>query len=137
MSDDIRWKQRFENFERAYLFLKKSVELGKYDDLQRAGLIQAFEFTFELGWKTAKDYLESMGLTPAFPRQVIKEAFAARVITDGHVWLKMLDKRNELSHTYNDTQANNAVEIVRKEYFPPIQQLYQTLKKINESSCTD
>lgn len=132
MSEDVRWKQRFENFEKAYLFLKEAVALGQYDKLQQAGLVQSFEFTFELAWKTAKDYLESMGVSVPYPRLVIKEAFQAGLIDDGHLWMKMLDKRNELSHTYNDIQAKNAVDTIRRDYFPALQRLHQSLSKISD-----
>jgi nucleotidyltransferase substrate binding protein (TIGR01987 family) len=102
MDQDIRWKQRFQNFERAFLFLKKAAELGNYDELQRAGLVQSFEFTFELAWKTLKDYLGRQGLETQFPRDVIKQAFATQLIEDGAHWVQMLDKRNELTRTYNE-----------------------------------
>lgn len=91
MEKDIRWKQRFQNFEKAFIFLKKGVELGKYDDLQRAGLVQSFEFTFELAWKTLKDYLEKQGLEVPYPREVIKSAFSTHLIVDGSLWIEMLD----------------------------------------------
>ncbi len=133
MEKDIRWKQRFQNLERAFLFLQKATNLGTYDDLQGAGLVQSFEFTFELAWKTLKDYLEMQGISASFPREVIKQSFATNLIDDGHLWIKMLDKRNELTHTYNDEQARRAVEIIRNEYYPAIKQMYDTFKKL----CSD
>lgn len=130
MKSDVRWKQRFQNFENAFLFLQRAEKLGVYDELQSAGLIQSFEFTFELAWKTLKDYLELQGIVVQFPRDVIKESFTTKLIEDGHVWIKMLDKRNELTHTYNQEQAKHAVTIIRKEYYPALEQVYNTLKKI-------
>ena len=82
---DIRWKQRLNNFEKAFDFSKKSVQLGSYDQLQAAGLVQTFEFNFELAWKTLKDYQNLMGLALNYPREVIKEAFKAGLITDGRL----------------------------------------------------
>lgn len=128
MSEDIRWKQRFQNFEKAFLFLKDAVDIPSYDELQRAGLVQTFEFTFELGWKVLKDYLESMGMTTQFPREVLKQAFATELIEDGHLWIEMLDKRNELTHTYNEEQALRAVTLIKKHYYPGLEQVYFTLK---------
>lgn len=129
MTKDIRWKQRFQNFEYAFIFLSKSCELEAYDELQGAGLVQAFEFTFELAWKTLKDYLQNQGVDVQFPREVIKQAFATQLIEDGALWIEMLDKRNELSHTYNQEQSQRAVQKIRNRYFPPIQQVYQVMKK--------
>lgn len=130
MKKDIRWKQRFQNFEKAFVFLKKWKELGVYDELQGAGLIQSFEFTFELAWKTLKDYMEEQGLPVQYPRDVIKQAFANQLIEDGAIWIQMLDKRNELTHTYNQEQAKNAVQKIRNVYFSPLEQVYNTMKKI-------
>lgn len=133
MKKDIRWKQRFQNFERAFLFFNKSCALESYDELQGAGLVQSFEFTFELAWKTLKDYLQEQGLEVQFPREVIKQAFAAQLIDNGTLWIEMLDKRNELTHTYNQEQAKRAVQLVRNNYFPPIEQVYKTMKQ----RCSD
>ena len=129
MREDVRWKQRFQNFERAFLFLKKSCNLGVYDELQGAGLVQSFHFTFELAWKTLKDYLQEQGLEVQFPREVIKQAFATQLIENGTMWIEMLDKRNQLTDTYNQEQAKKAIETIRNKYFSPIEQVYEMMKK--------
>ena len=107
MNPDIRWKQRFQNFDRGFVLLRDALarEPESLSMLEKEGVIQRFEYTFELAWKTLKDYLEESGLviTPITPRQVIKEAFAAKVISDGVVWVNMLDHRNLLSHTYDSS----------------------------------
>jgi nucleotidyltransferase substrate binding protein (TIGR01987 family) len=133
MEKDIRWKQRFQNFEHAYIFLSKSCRLEVYDELQSAGLVHSFVFTFELAWKTLKDYLENQGLQVQFPREVIKQAFTAQLIENGTLWIEMLDKRNELTHTYNQEQAKKARDTIRKKYFPSIEQVYKVLKQL----CSD
>lgn len=130
MKKDIRWKQRFQNFERAFIFLSKSCKLEKYDELQSAGLVQSFQFTFELAWKTLKDYLQEQGIDVQFPREIIKQAFAAQLIENGTLWIEMLDKRNELTHTYNQEQATRAIQIIRNTYFPQVEQVYQMMKKL-------
>ena len=129
MVEDVRWQQRFANFEKALLFLQAGCEQEKWTQLEEAGMVQAFEFTFELAWKTLKDYLSAKGITSNFPRDVIKDAFQTEIIQDGVSWLRMLDKRNELSHTYNETSARKALEIIKDEYYPCIHQLYLYLKK--------
>ncbi len=104
---DIRWKQRFQNYEKAYFLLKdalESKELSEYSDLEKeGGIAQRYEYTFELAWKVLKDYLVYSGinLEQVTPRVVIKEAFAAKIIDDGQAWLDMLEYRNLLSHTYD------------------------------------
>ena len=129
-TNDIRWKQRFQNFEKTFLFLKDAVEKSSYSPIEVGGLVQAFEFTFELGWKTIKDYLYEQGIVTGFPREAIKQAFHTQVIEEGQIWLEMLEKRKELSHTYNEEVAHHAVEIIKHSYFPAIQQVYIYFSKI-------
>ena len=128
MNQDIRWKQRFQNFEKAFLFLQRATRISTLDELQQAGLIQSFEFTFELAWKTLKDYLEAMGFLLKFPREVIKQAFQSELIKDGALWLEMLEKRNELTHTYDEIQTKKAVQLICEHYFLAVQQVYETLQ---------
>lgn len=130
---DIRWQQRFQNFEKAFRFFETAVEKEKYTPIEIGGLVQAFEFTFELAWKTIKDYLEEQGIETKFPRETIKEGFQTQIIEDGHTWIHMLEKRNELSHTYNETVAEKAVEVIKHRYYQAIAQVYRYFKeKANE-----
>ncbi len=126
---DVRWKQRFQNFEKAFLFFEEAVEKESYSPIEIGGLVQAFEFTFELGWKTVKDYLYEQGVETNFPRAALKEGFNTHIIIDGHIWIEMLERRNELSHTYNQEVAKNAVEIIKNNYYPAIHQVYQYFKQ--------
>ena len=128
MSQDIRWKQRFQNFEKAFNFLKNATERPFLDELQAAGLIQSFEFTFELAWKTLKDYLELKGFPLQYPRDVIKQAFQTHLIQNGELWLEMLEKRNELTHTYDEKHTKKSVATIRDRYFPELKQVYESLK---------
>jgi len=93
---DIRWKQRFHNFKNAFSFLSKAISLAAPSEIEEAGIVQAYEFTFELAWKTLKDYLEFNNIAVKFPRDVIKESFRYELIDNGEIWLDMLDKRNRL-----------------------------------------
>jgi nucleotidyltransferase substrate binding protein (TIGR01987 family) len=128
MSKDIRWKQRFHNFDRAFLLLREALERkpAVLSMLEKEGVIQRFEYTFELAWKCLKDYLEEGGLviSPITPRQVIKEAFAAKVISDGEVWINMLDNRNLLSHTYDFSVFEQTVEAIAAHYLPAMEKLH-------------
>lgn len=138
---DIRWKQRFENFEKAYNNFKLTLnalalkELENFSSNQNTGIIiykmaiiQAYEMAFELSWKTVKDFLTEQGIKTNFPREVIKEAFAYEIIDDGEVWIKMLDDRNATSHTYDEEKANLVVDDIRNKYFYAIEQVFNYLK---------
>lgn len=125
---DIRWRQRFENFERSYLLLERTVAITKPTEAERGGLIQFFETTFELAWKTLKDYLESEGFDVKTPRATIKQAFQINLLSDGALWLTMLDDRNRMAHTYDDKESQKIGVTIRESYFPLMQALYSTLK---------
>jgi nucleotidyltransferase substrate binding protein (TIGR01987 family) len=129
MNPDIRWKQRFQNFDRAYVLLRQALDRGPsaLSPLEKEGVIQRFEYSFELAWKTVKDFLEEGGLviSPVTPRQVLKDAFAAKVLTDGQAWIDMLDHRNLLSHTYDFSVFEKAVDAIAARYLPAMEELHQ------------
>jgi nucleotidyltransferase substrate binding protein (TIGR01987 family) len=129
---DIRWKQRFQNFDRAFVLLREALENGPdtLNQLEKEGVIQRFEFSFELAWKTLKDFMEQDGFVFATitPRQVLKDAFAAKILPDGQVWIDMLDHRNLLSHTYNLAKFEEAVKMVHEQYLDAFDQLHEFLQ---------
>ena len=113
---DIRWKQRFQNFEKAFLLLKKAVSIDNPSEVERAGLIQFFEITFELSWKLMADYLEELGFVANSPRDAIKFAIQAEIIKKGHLWMDALKDRNLTVHTYEE-EAALVIEKRIKEYY--------------------
>jgi nucleotidyltransferase substrate binding protein (TIGR01987 family) len=134
MDKTIRWKQRFQNLQNAFTQFQNAVLKKELSDLERSGLIQTFNFTFELCWKTLKDFLESKGLEEKFPRDVLKSSFQNGIIKEGHTWIDMLDKRNELIHLYSEDAVKKAVELIKTQYFPVINELIQELKIKNENN---
>ena len=131
MAEDIRWRQRFRHFEVATEHLATALTIVSPTEVERAGIIHFFEMTFELGWKTMKDYLEEGGYTLTSPRETIKQAFQAGVITDGHTWIEMLDKRNELTHTYDKKTAAHALKKITEQYAPLLIALHHFLQLKN------
>ncbi|MDZ7742738.1 MAG: nucleotidyltransferase substrate binding protein [Bacteroidota bacterium] len=128
-SKEIRWKQRFDNFNKAYLKLKEAIEdFENLDLLSKEGLIQRFEYSYELAWKTLKDFLESRQVETGFPRDVIKQAFAYDIIDDGEIWLNMHNQRNLLSHTYDEENFHKALELIRKQYYEQLSKLHHYLQ---------
>lgn len=129
MADDIRWNQRFDNYDRACILLREVVERGtaNLSQLEKEGAIQRFEFAFELGWKTLKDYLEENGLVidPVTPRNVIKEAFGAKLLDDAQVWIDMMLHRNLLSHTYDFKVFEAVLRAVEQRYYPAFDRLHE------------
>ncbi len=100
-----RWKQRFQNFERAFLLLETVIKIPRPSVVERAGMIQFFEVSFELGWKVLKDYLEDGGYLVKSPREAIKLGFQQGIVVNGEQRLQALSDRNLTVHIYNETQA--------------------------------
>lgn len=126
---DIRWKQRFENFTKTYKLIEKYSDKEIKTELERAGIIQLYDMSFELAWKVLKDYLESQGFIVKSPRETIKQAFQIELIDNGHLWLEALSKRNLLAHTYDEELATQMSKEIIEIYFPELKKLYYNLKK--------
>lgn len=132
----IRWKQRLQNFQKAIARLEKACQQKSYNELELAGLIQTFEFSFELAWKTLKDLLEFEGYDASSPRSAIRTALEAKHITaeQCETLLDALGKRNLLTHTYDEENAIEAKRLILDEYSPTLSHLsdYLTNKFENE-----
>jgi len=96
MTNDIRWQQRFHNYEKAFLLLERALTIATPSEVERGGIIQFYEMAFELAWKLMKDYLEQLGYTVNSPRDAIKQAFQANILDDGQRWMDALGDRNLL-----------------------------------------
>lgn len=129
----IRWKQRFQNFEKAFSQFEKAVlQIDELSILEKEGLIQRFEYTFELAWKTLKDFLESENVEARFPREVIKKGFQYEIISNGEVWMEMLENRNLMTHTYDAEIFESAVNLAVRSFYPEIKQLFLFFQTENQ-----
>lgn len=126
---DIRWKQRFENFNKSYILLEKYSKKTNLNELEEAGIIQFFEMTFEIAWKVLKDYLEKDGFMVKSPREAIKQAFQNDLINDGHIWIEALANRNLTTHTYDSELSSKMVKEIVDKYFPEIKIMHDKLEK--------
>lgn len=132
---DIRWKQRFANYERAFNRLSEAIEEEELNELERNGLVQRFEFTLELAWKTTKDFLEEKGFVfKPSPKDTFRQAQQGGYIGYAQELIDGLDLRNELSHDYDGQKFERAEEQLRQETFPALKALYEFFQQqINES----
>ena len=130
---DIRWKQRFVHYKKAFALLEQTMTIEAPSDAERAGLIQFFEMCFELAWKVLKDYLEEEGFSVASPRQAVKLAFQAGLIRDGHTWMEALKDRNLTVHTYEEKIAIAVEKKIRNAYFPALAALHRDFNKKADS----
>ena len=132
---EIRWKQRFSNFEKAFKLLEEGISLTENtSNIVKEGVIKRFEYTFELAWKTLKDYMEHGGIVTNLPREVIKQAFANGLILDGDAWIDMLEKRNLIAHTYDEKNFETVFSLITQKYFQAIKQVYDLLSKKNKET---
>ena len=115
---DIRWIQRFDNFKKMMVDFEEELSHDDYSKLEMAGIIQLFNLSFDLAWKTLKDLLAYEGHEVNSPRSAIKQAFASGLIVEGEKWLELLEKRNELVHAYDKEMATQAVAIIKADYAP-------------------
>lgn len=125
---DVRWKQRFENFEKAFKKLEEAVDKIHLNELERNGLIQRFEFTLDLAWKTMKDFLEQEGFQfKPSPKETIRQAVKAAYINQNQAQdiIDAIDLRNELSHHYNEEDFEVGEDKIRAVYFDRIKEVYQ------------
>ncbi|MYJ59854.1 MAG: nucleotidyltransferase [Synechococcus sp. SB0672_bin_6] len=129
-ADEIRWRQRLDSFSNALAQLSAACNQPSYTDLERSGLVQTFEFSFELAWKTLQDLLFYEGCVPKTPRAAIRQGFAADYLDekDCETLLDALDKRNLLSHTYRKELALEAETLIKTCYHPALTRLHATLQ---------
>ena len=124
---DIRWIQRCNNYKKALDQLQEAVELMKKRELSRLekqGVIQAFEYTHELAWKTLKDFLENRGVTDLYgSKDTTKEAFKLGLIQNGEAWMQMIKSRNLTSHTYDESTADDIILLIKDLYFGEFEKL--------------
>jgi nucleotidyltransferase substrate binding protein (TIGR01987 family) len=138
-TQDIRWIQRFNHFNKAFSQLKEAVELAqhrKLSKLEEQGLIQVFEFTHELAWNTLKDFLESRGVRNLYgSKDTTRAAFRTGLIENGEVWMDMINSRNLTSHTYDEATAAKIVSAIIHTYFTEFEAFQTRLEKMKAESA--
>ena len=133
--NDIRWEQRFSNYQKALAQLQKFIDKGDLSKLEEQGLIKAFEYTYELAWNTIKDFLEFQGQTDIYgSRDATRKAFELGIIEDGESWMDMLKSRSTTSHTYNEEVAEEICQAVFDVYFSLFIQLKTKLENLRSDS---
>ena len=123
-----RFIERKQDLTNATKRLKEALEQEE-TDIVIDGVLHRYEFTFELAWKTLKDYLEYLGIpmNTGSPREVIKESFAHNLISDGEIWIKMMLARNSLSHLYDEETSRQIYVAIKNEYIHELEKLVESL----------
>ena len=130
MAEDIRWQQRFANYQLALQQLETFFEPPALNERERQGLIKAFEYTFELAWNSLRDLLRSQGNSTLLgSRDTLREAFRLGLIEDGETWMLMIQDRNLTSHTYNRSTAEAIAANIVDRYLPCFKDLHARLQQ--------
>ena len=133
---DLRWIQRFANYQKALSTLREAIELDEkrtLTNLEKQGLIQSFEYTHELAWKVMQDVFHEQGNTSILgSRDATREAFAAELINDGQGWMDMIKKRNLTSHTYNEETADEIYEDITERFYTLFIEFDKTMTALKE-----
>jgi len=135
---DIRWQQRLANYGKAFEQLANAVATSQQrplSDLEKQGLIQAFEFTHELAWNVMKDYFAYQG-NPSITgsRDAAREAFQKGLIEDGEGWMEMIRSRNQTSHTYQQKIADEIAGHIVARHFPLFEQFLRKMDSLKAAS---
>lgn len=137
---DIRWIQRFNHYMNAFRQLMNAVNIyneRELSDLEKQGLIQAFEYTHELAWNVFKDFLEEQGLSNLYgSKDTTRQAFKTGLIDNGETWMDMITSRNLTSHTYDDALAQEIIKKIVNVYskeFEKMAKHFTALKDMKET----
>ena len=141
MKYDIRWKQRFNNYLKAFQTLVEAVELAhsrELSKLEQQGLIQSFEFTHELAWNVLKDYLEDKGITGLVgSKDATRVAFKNALIEQGEDWMKMIEARNLSSHTYDSGTAQQIADDIIERFYPAFTSMAKKFSALHDQQDSD
>jgi nucleotidyltransferase substrate binding protein (TIGR01987 family) len=137
MSEDIRWSQRYDNYQKALVVLERTVSLAEerpLSEVEQQGLIKGFEFTFELAWNVLKDFLEEKGFQDFHgSKDTVRIAFREGLLDNGEVWMNMITSRNAVSHTYNVETAGEIAGAILNTYISEFRKLFQTMGRYRSS----
>lgn len=134
--NDVRWHQRLDSLKKGLSQLEQAVVLSRQRELtplEKQGLIQAFEFTHELAWNLIRDYFVYQGNTQITgSRDATREAFKAGLIEDGDAWMEMIKSRNQTSHTYNQSTADDIVQKSVDSYYSLFKKLEAKMESLKK-----
>ena len=137
-----RWEQKLNSYRKALSRLAEVVNVMKVrqlNDFEADGLIQRFEFTFELAWKLMKSYADYQGIDKEImgSRDAVRWAFENKLIEESDVWMEMIKRRNDTSHTYDEDTVADVVIRVKDAYFQAFVSFYNKMKTLSAQSIED
>lgn len=137
-----RWEQKLQSYHKALNRLAEIVNVmdkRQLNEFEADGLIQRFEFTFELAWKLMRSYAEFQGTDKEImgSRDAIRWAFENKLISDSGTWMEMVKRRNDTSHTYDEDTASEAVLSIKESYYQVFTAFYDRMMKLASANQHD
>lgn len=136
-----RWEQRLDSYHKALARLAEIVGASKkraLNEFERDGLVQRFEFTHELSWKLMKAYAEYQGYDGiGGSRDATRKAFEMSLISDGQSWMDMIKSRNETSHNYDGSMADDVVDSIINKFYPLLADFFQKMNSLSALTPDD
>ncbi|RKD21067.1 nucleotidyltransferase [Ammoniphilus oxalaticus] len=122
--------ERLNDYKRATTRLNEATKIQPIEDIVYDGVIQRFEFTFELSWKLMKQFLEYNGISEIrSPRSTIREAFTYGLIKDEEQWIDMMVDWNKTSHLYDEEEVKLIYEKIKSYYSDLLSNLYGRIEE--------
>jgi nucleotidyltransferase substrate binding protein (TIGR01987 family) len=136
MASDIRWKQRFSNYLKAFNELQEGVEIAQrkpLNKLEKQGLIHGFEYAHELAWNVMKDLLVEQGFNNLMgSKDTTRQAFKSGLMPNGEIWMEMIKTRNLTSHTYDESLAEEVFTAIVEKFYPAFKSLADTFSSLHD-----
>jgi nucleotidyltransferase substrate binding protein (TIGR01987 family) len=138
-NQDVRWRQRFQNYQQALSRLTEAVTLSRQrtlTNLEQQGLAQTFEFTHELAWNVLKDYLEAQGFVDIIgSKNATRQAFKNGLLAEGDAWMEMITARNLTSHTYQEKIAEDIAKDIVWHFYPALVAMETRLAQLGKQEA--
>ena len=140
-NQNIRWIRRWGNYQKALQQLKEAVELKRQrelSNLEKQGMIRAFEYTHELAWKMLSDFLKSRGAAEIYgSRDASRQAFQLGLVEDGELWMKMIQSRNLTSHVYDESIAEEMIGLISGHYYEAFEKLSMKMQGLYQQEVEE
>ena len=120
------WIETYKTFKKAHSKLKEFIETDNGSEKDRGAIINAFQYTFELWWKTMQKYMQEQELLEELgPAATMRGAFHYQFIDDGDSYMTMLKDRNLITHTYKENVASDIYVNIKERYVELLEEFIQ------------
>ena len=132
MAPDEAVQNIFGQFKKAHQRLKEAVVLPTQNPLKQDAVIQRFEFTYELLWKTFKRLARLEKIDCFSPREAFNYAFRKGLIADEKLFVEIIDARNMTTHVYAEDQAKKIYDFIQQNVVQAFDFVAQKLEQFIE-----